>query len=47
MTGFSITGKRNSMEAGRTIGDVLFNQSYWLDWQLADGRSILWRFNDT
>lgn len=32
MAVFSMTWKRNSVEAERTNGNALFNQSYFLEW---------------
>lgn len=47
MVVFSMPCKRKSVEAERTVGNVLFNQSHFLERQLANRHSILWRFNYT
>lgn len=44
---FIMSGKRKTVEAGRAIGNVLLNQSYFLKWQLANCHSLLRRFNYT
>lgn len=36
MAVFSLSWKRKSVEAGRAVGNVLLNQLYFLEWQLAD-----------